>query len=64
MERILTALRCYFYQDSCSNAVHTSSRPCFCPRTIPLYSITREGRAKVSVTGLAPSILGARDLDQ
>jgi hypothetical protein len=54
---------CYYHQDSRQNAVHRTLQPCFHPRTAPAYPITfRWGR--VSVSGIAPSIFQAHNLDQ
>ncbi len=53
--RILTRLRCYYYQDLHWKSVHWTSRPSFFPITTPIYHIRlTETQSRVSVLGFSP----------
>ncbi len=61
--RILTRLRCYYYQDLHWKPVHRTSRPCFCPATTPTYrTLSTESGPEYRQQALAPSIFGALKL--
>jgi len=53
--RILTRLRCYYYQDLHWKTVHRTSRPGFYPSTTPTYhTLLSEKWSEVSALGFSP----------